>query len=116
MREFMLTIYQPDGEVPPPEVLEPIMRNVHTLNDEIRSAGAWMLTAALQPATAATVVRHRDGGSVLTDGPFIESKEHVGGFWLIRVPDLEAALEWARKAARVTTLPIEVRPVQHSDL
>jgi len=111
MAQYLLSIYQPDGEPPPPEVLEPVIRDIHALNEGLKAAGAWVFTRALYPATSATVVRVKGAEVLVTDGPYVEGKEHVGGFWLIDVPDLDAALSWARRAAKATTLPIEVRPV-----
>jgi hypothetical protein len=111
MRQYLLSIYQPDGPAPGPEVLDPIMRDLAALNDEMRAAGAWVFTGGLHPADTATVVRVRDGDALVTDGPYVEGKEHVGGFWVINAEDLDAALEWGRKAAAATTLPIEVRPL-----
>ncbi len=111
MPQYLLSVYQPDGDPPPPEVLDPIMANVRAWNAELRTAGAWVFTAGLHPASTATVVRVRDGGPVITDGPFAEGKEHLGGFTIISAPDLDAALDWAAKAAAATTLPIEVRPL-----
>lgn len=113
MKRYLLSIYQPDGGVPPPDVLDGIMRDIRALNDEIRAAGAWVLTAALHPPSTATVVRAGDEAPLLTDGPYVESTEHIGGFWIIDAPDLDAALGWAQKLTRLTTLPIEVRPIQH---
>jgi hypothetical protein len=110
MPQYLLSVYQPDGDPPPPEVLDPIMANVRAWNAELRAAGAWVFTGRLHPPDTATVVRVRDGAAVVTDGPFIEGKEHLGGFTVITAPDLDAALAWARKLAEVTTLPIEVRP------
>ena len=110
MPQYLLSIYQPDGDPPPPEVLDPIMANVRAWDADLRAAGAWVFTGRLHPASTATVVRAGDGGPVITDGPFAEGKEHVGGFWVIQAPDLDAALDWARKLAAATTLPIEVRP------
>ncbi|GHH72631.1 hypothetical protein GCM10018781_35680 [Kitasatospora indigofera] len=112
MKQYLLSIYQPDGELPAPELLDRVMRDLDVLNQEIRAAGAWVFTGGLHPADTATVVRVRDGAMLTTDGPYAEGKEHLGGFWVIRAPDLDAALEWGRRAARVTTLPIEVRPFQ----
>ncbi len=112
MKQYLLSIYQPDGPPPPPHVLEPIMRNVRALRDEMKAAGAWVFTAGLHPPSTATVVRPTEGEFLTTDGPFAEGKEHVGGFWIIRAADLDQALAWARKAAKATTLPIEVRPLQ----
>ena len=112
MTQYMLTIYQPDGPPPPPEVLEPVMRELHALNQEIKSAGSWVFSRGLHAASTATVVRVRDGDVLTTDGPYVEGKEHIGGFWIVDAPDLDVALRWARRAARATTLPIEVRPFQ----
>ena len=111
MPQYLLSIYQPDGDPPAPEVLGSIMRDVTAIRDEMVSAGAWVFTAGLLPASTATVVRSRAGKMLTTDGPFVEGKEHIGGFTIIKAPDLDAALEWGRKLARATTLPIEVRPV-----
>ena len=110
MKLYLLSVYQPDGPPPPPEVLAPIMRNVHALQDELKAAGAWVFSGGLHEASIATVVRATDGDVITTDGPYIEGKEHIGGFTVIKAPDLDAALEWARKSAQVITLPIEVRP------
>jgi len=70
----------------------------------------WVFGGRLHPPGTATVARVRDGTVLTTDGPFAEGKEHIGGFSVIKAPDLDAALEWGRKLARATTLPIEVRP------
>ena len=110
MKQYLLSIYQPDGETPPPEVLEKVMRDVGALIGETKAAGAWVFNGGLHPPSTASVVRLQDGDVLITDGPFAEGKEHIGGFLIIKVPDLDSALEWARKAARVITLPIEVRP------
>jgi hypothetical protein len=112
MKQYLLSVVQPDGPPPPPHVLEPIMRNVKALNDELKAAGAWVFAGGLHSPSTATVVRPAEGEVLMIDGPFVEGKEHVGGLLIIRAPDLDAALAWARKAARATTLPIEVRPFQ----
>ena len=112
MTQYMLTIYQPDGGPPPPELMESVGRDLHALNQEIKAAGAWVFSRGLHAPSTATVVRVRDREVITTDGPYVEGKEHIGGFWIVDAPDLDAALGWARKAARATTLPIEVRPFQ----
>ncbi len=112
MPQYLLSVYQPDGPVPPPEVLETISRDLEELNRELKAAGAWVFAGGLHPPGTATVVRVRDGDVLITDGPFAEAKEHIGGFTIITAPDLDAALEWGRRLARATTLPIEVRPFQ----
>ena len=112
MKQYLLSIYQPDSDTPPPEVLAKVMRDIDVLNQELKAAGAWVFTGGLHPSSTATVVRLRDGEVLITDGPFAEGKEHIGGFWIIEAPDLDSALEWASKATRACTLPIEVRPFQ----
>jgi hypothetical protein len=106
MTRYLLSVYQPAGE--PPEDLDEIMGDVRALDEEMRAAGVWVFSGGLHPPDTATVVRD----DLVTDGPFIEAKEHLGGFTVIDAPDLDAALEWARRASRATTLPIEVRPFQ----
>jgi hypothetical protein len=113
MPQYLLNIIQPDGETPSPEFLEPILRDLAQVNEECKAAGAWVFAAGLHPASAATVVRHKDGETLLTDGPYVEANEHVGGFTVIEAADLDAALGWAAKYAKAITLPIEVRPAQH---
>jgi hypothetical protein len=109
--QYLISMYQPDGDqVPPPEVLEPIMRKMAAIRDELQAAGAWVFAGGLHPVSTATVVRVKDGDVMTTDGPYVEGKEHIGGFTIITAPDLDAALGWAEKYARGTTLPIEVRP------
>jgi hypothetical protein len=112
MKQYLLSVYQPDGPPPPPEVLEPVMASLEVLNAELKQAGAWVFAGGLHPPSTATVVRASDGDVLITDGPFTESKEHRGGFTIVRAPDLDAALEWGRRLAEATTLPIEVRPFQ----
>jgi hypothetical protein len=110
VKQYLLSIYQPGGPVPPAEFLEPISRRLDALNAELRSAGAWVFAGGLHPPGTATVMRIRDGEVLMTDGPFAEGKEHLGGFAIITAPDLDAALVWGEKLARATGLPIEVRP------
>ena len=112
MKQYLLSVYQPDGEPPPPADLEKIMQRVYAVRAEMKAAGAWVLDAGLYPASTATVVRVTDGDVLTTDGPFTEGKEHIGGFSIVNAPDLDAALEWGRKLARATTLPIEVWPMR----
>jgi hypothetical protein len=113
MKQYLLSIYQPDGIVPPPEFLQKVMGDVNALISEMKAANVWVFNGGLHPASTATVVK-LDGAAVLTtDGPYTEAKEHIGGVIVIKVPDLDAALEWGRKTARaIPQLPIEVRPFQ----
>ena len=87
-------------------------KNVDALNGELQSAGVWVFAGGLQPPSTATVVRAQGGQVVTTDGPFAETKEQLGGFWIIDVADLDAALDWARKATVACGAPVEVRPFQ----
>ena len=122
MTRYLLSIYQPDGERPAPEALAPVMRDVEKLIADAKSAGVWVFNGGLHAPSTATVVRMHDGDMMTTDGPYTESKEHVGGFMVVKVADLDAALEWARRLATALTirmpgmpltgLPIEVRPLQ----
>jgi len=112
MKQYLLSIYQPDAGTPPPEVLERVMRDVDALIQETKDAGVWVFNGGLHPPSTATVLRLQGGDLLITDGPYAEGKEHIGGFLIIKAPDLDSALEWGRKTARVITLPIEVRPFQ----
>jgi hypothetical protein len=112
MKHYLLSIQQPDGGPPPPEVLDPIMRDVGAFDDELRAAGAWVFAGGLEQPGEAAVARVRDGDVLTTDGPYVEGKEHVGGLSIIRAPDDAAARAWAARLARATRLPIEVRAFQ----
>ena len=85
---------------------------VMAFNEEVQAAGAWVFAGGLEPAATATVVRPAGGEVTLTDGPYAESKEIMGGFWVIEAPDLDAALAWARKGSLACEGPVEVRPFQ----
>ncbi len=111
MPQYLLSLIQPDGPTPAPEVLGPIMRDVAAVTERMRAAGAWVFSAGLHPAETATVVRPAGEDLLVTDGPYVEAKEHVGGFTVVEAEDLDAALAWGREVARATTLPVEVRPI-----
>jgi hypothetical protein len=119
MKQYMLSIYQPDGPLPPPEALSEVRNKIGAFIDETKKSGAWVFNGGLHPPGTATVVRVRGGDALITDGPFAESKEHVGGVVIVRTRELDSALDWARKLARILTLPgndtglaVEVRPFQ----
>jgi hypothetical protein len=112
MALYLLSVYQPDGPIPPPEVLAPIMEELGVINRELQASGSWVFSGGLHPPSTATVVRVTSGETLMTDGPFTEGKEHLGGFTIIKAPDLDVALEWGRRLAKATTLPVEVRPFQ----
>ena len=111
MSHYLLSVYTPaEGTPPTPEQLEAIMQDVDAFTQELKDAGAWVFSGGLEAPDTATVLRF-DGSEVLvTDGPFAEAKEYLGGLTIVDAPDLDAALGWGRKAARAVRLPIEVRP------
>ena len=90
--------------------MQRIGAQVNALNEELQKTGAWVFGAGLAPASTATVVRSTGGDVSMTDGPYAETKEQMGGFWIINADDLDAALEWAKKAAAACEGPVEVRP------
>ena len=115
MKQYLLSVCYPAGSTqPPPDALKTIMREVTAVHVQMQQAGVWVFGGGLYPPSTATVLRHQNGEVVTTDGPYIESKEQIGGISIIKAADLDAALGWARKLARATTTPIEVRPfVEH---
>lgn len=112
MKQYLISVYQPEGEPPPPEFLARVIADIESLRTELQDAGAWVFSGALHAPSTATVLRPKDGDVLVTDGPFAEGKEYLGGFTIIKAPDLDAALEWGRRYALATTLPIEVRPFE----
>ena len=112
MKQYLLSIYQPDSDPPPAGVLAEIMHDVRAADEELRSAGAWVFSGGLHAPGTATVVHPRQEEVPMTDGPYAEGKEHIGGLTIIKAANLDEALEWGRRLARATTLPIEVRPFQ----
>jgi len=112
MAQYLLSVFMVEDEMPAPEEFEQIFKDVDALNEEIKAQGAWVFAGGLHPADVATVVRHRDGDIMTTDGPYAETKEQLGGFWVVELPDLDAALALARKATVACRGAIEVRPFQ----
>jgi hypothetical protein len=110
MSQYLLNVIEPTGGEISPEELEPIIRDVTEVDNAMKEAGIWVFAGGLFPPDSATTLRHNGSEVLTTDGPFTEGKEHIGGFSIIEADDLDAALEWARKLAKATTLPIEVRP------
>ena len=113
MTQYLLSVHMVEGDPEPePEVLAQMYKDVDVVNQEMRAAGAWVFAGGLHPASTATVVRARDGEVLTTDGPFAETKEQLGGFWVIEAADLDGALAWAAKATVACRAPVEVRPFQ----
>lgn len=117
MSQYLLSIYQPYGQTldrfPDPDFLAPIMREMAALKHDMHREGVWVFDGGLHAPTTATVLRTDGDDVVTTDGPFAEAKEHLGGFTVVDVPDLDAALHWGGRMARILTpLSVEVRPFQ----
>lgn len=111
MTRYMMSVCYPAGSsAPTPDALEVIARDVTEVHRQLQAEGAWVFGGGLHDAGTATVVTARDGQVETTDGPFVESKEQIGGLSIIDVPDLDAALRWAERLSAATTCPIEVRP------
>ena len=117
MKTYLISLFSPDG--PPPEHVElgRIMADLEVINEEIRAAGSWVFAGGLGDQASATTIRKSDrvADAVLTDGPFVEAKEHLGGFTILRSDDYDAVLRWAERIAGVTGLPVEVRPFVDQD-
>jgi hypothetical protein len=112
--QFLLSVWGVEGEdnYATPEAMQAAFGAVDALNQEIQQAGAWVFAGGLHPAETASVIRVRGGGVMSTDGPFAESKEQLGGFWVIDVPDRTSAVAWAEKATVACAQPVEVREFQ----
>lgn len=113
MTQYLMSVYYEDGvEDPSPEVIQEMYADVDALNKKMEEAGVWVFGGGLERPEVAKVVSGKSDGIVVTDGPFPEAKEQIGGFWIIEVEDIEAALEWARGATVACRGPVEVRPFQ----
>ncbi len=112
MPHYLLSAHSVEGQARPPmtaEQMKDAMTRINGLEAEMKAAGAWVFGGRLQQPDAAMVVRASDGETLITDGPFAETKEHLGGFYLIEAEDLDTALSWASKTAACVDTPIEVR-------
>ena len=113
MKQYLLSVCMIDGKTGlSEEEMEQSYKAVDALNAELQAAGAWVFAGGLHPASTATVVRAQGGKVITTDGPFAETKEQLGGFWIIQAADLDAALDWAGRGSEACRLPVEVRPFQ----
>ena len=113
MALYLLSVYgNEDTPLPPVEVMQKAFRDVEVFNQEMQDAGAWVFAGGLCPPSTATVVRVDNSETLTTDGPFAESKEQIGGFWVIQADDLDAALNWATRASVACAQAVEVRPFQ----
>ena len=113
MAQYLLSVHSVEGDVREPMTEEEMrqgFQQVGILEAEMKSAGAWLFGGRLHEPDTASVVRISNGEVMTTDGPFVESKEHLGGFYIIEADHLDAALDWASKVTRTINAPIEVRP------
>ena len=110
MAQYLLSVHMVEGEpVPEADLMQEMFAAVDRFNDELKASGAWVFAGGLHPADTATTVQV-DGTT--TDGPFAESKEQLGGFWIVDVADLDAALSLAKKGASACRGAVEVRPFE----
>ena len=113
MKQYLLSVmHEGDYPTPEPEVMQQMFARVETFNQSLRDSGAWVFAGGLHPKEMATTIRFSDGGTLVTDGPFAETKEQMGGFWVIQAEDFDAALELARAGAIAYEGHVEVRPFQ----
>lgn len=113
MTQYLLAVHIVEGEpTPSPEQMQQTYKSVDAYNDELRKAGAWVFAGGLEPTSTAAVVRAQGGQVVTTDGPFAETKEQLGGFWVIDVASRDDALDWAARGSAACGGPVEVRPFQ----
>lgn len=114
MAQYLLSVWHDEDYVVDfeSEEMQRVGPQVEAFNAELQASGAWVFANGLHPASTATVVRVTGDDVSMTDGPYAESKEQMGGFWIIDVPDLDSALDWARRGAAACEGPVEVRPFQ----
>jgi hypothetical protein len=109
MTQYLVAIHHPDDYDPSAED-EAMHRDIDALNDGMKAAGVRIFVGGLHPASSARSLRVQPAGEVLiTDGPYLETKEHLGGFWVLEATDMKEALEWGRKAVVACRAPVEVR-------
>lgn len=115
MTQYMLSVHHDgteDFESMSEAELQKVFADVDAFNDEVRSAGKWVFAGGLQPIESATTVDNTGGERIVSDGPFSESKEYLGGFWIIEAADLDEALDWAQRGSAACAGRVEVRPFQ----
>jgi hypothetical protein len=117
MTEYMLSVHHNEADVAEmaamtPEDMQPIFEAVNRFNERLQAEGAWVFAGGLQPIEQSTTVDNTGEKPIVTDGPYAESKEYLGGFWVIQAPDLDAALKWAEEGSKACAGKVEVRPFQ----
>jgi hypothetical protein len=112
MTQYLLSVHSgPADYARSLEEMQPMFDAVDTYNQKARDAGIWVFAGGLQPGELATVVDNTGDAPIITDGPYLETKEHIGGFWVIEVANMDEALAWARKGVLACRVPVEVRAV-----
>ncbi len=117
MPEYMLSVRHDPADQErlaeiPPEAMQKMFADVEAFNDKLRDAGAWVFAGGLEPVETTTTVDNTGAEAIVTDGPFVESKEYLGGFWVISAADLDEALDWAKQGSKACDGRVEVRPFQ----
>ena len=113
MKQYLLAVYSAEGSQDvPSEEMQRSYQAVDEFNSDVRAAGAWVFAGGLHPSSTSTVVRAQGGQVITTDGPYAETKEQIGGFWVIKAAALDAALDWAATGSAACGWPVEVRPFQ----
>jgi hypothetical protein len=116
MKQYLLAVNGVQGEpTPPDDTIQQMYAAVEAFNTELQDAGAWVFAGGLFPPDVATTVRPQGDDVLVTDGPFAETKEYLGGFWVIEAPDLDAALAYAARGSAACRAPVEVRPFQDAE-
>jgi hypothetical protein len=111
MSQYLLSVHHDyDVEFPPAEEMQPVFDAVDRVNCAMQAEGAWVFAGGLTPPDQATTVDNTGDRPIVSDGPYAESKEYLGGFWVIEAADLDAALRWAREASAACRGRVEVRP------
>jgi len=113
MKQYLLSVHhEGDFPMPEPEVMQQMFEGVERFNQHLQETGAWVFAGGLMPKDMATTIRYQDGSTLVTDGPWSETKEQLGGFWVIQAEDLDAALKLAEQGAQACRGDVEVRPFQ----
>ncbi|HYZ09552.1 MAG TPA: YciI family protein [Pseudonocardiaceae bacterium] len=112
MTQYLLSVHSAMDGLPPVAEMQPVFEAVDRFNQKLQDEGAWVFAGGLMPIDQATTVDNTGDKPIVTDGPYAESKEYLGGFWVIEAPNLDAALQWAKEGSKACTGKVEVRPFQ----
>jgi hypothetical protein len=114
MTQYLLSVHHAEDAFDDwtDEQQQQVFADTGKVNEEMQAEGAWVFAGGLQPVAQATTVDNTGDAPIVSDGPYAESKEYLGGFWIIEAPDLDAALDWARRGSKACQARIEVRPFQ----